>query len=584
MKKSILLFLLILLYVASPALGQQVIGVHGLALPPPPVISNATPGLMLPATANEAVNTMTATNSPTSWSLSSCSPSCTGYFALNASTGAVTVTPTGVSGITAGTYTLTVTASNAYGASNPGTDTITASTAPPAYYVSTTGSDFNNGTSPSTAFATFGKAQTAMQGGSIKTTYLEPGTLTPSSILTLTSADNGETWAGDPNNASYNSAVINMQNNYEEAIWINGGSNITIGPRLKVENTIYNGVCIHGGSVQPPAGSGGLNCNNYSVAAASNNTVTGIEVTGETGTSLPQAWQDGISAWGDVPNTTISHNYVHDVPGGGIEVRAYGNSDYTISGSLVTGNAILNVMQNENDDGCVYMEDLEATSSGWVVSNNFCRDWHGQAGGDGQGSHCIYLDASTSNGLIDNNICGSPGNSAIAGTSFFELGCGFNNTFRNNILDLGTVSYVFVMQYVTGGGAPNNPCTSMTGNVLTGNIIISNYAGGMTNNWDGQGSKSYIEAGPPPTPLAISHNMYYNYGGGTPNTTGVQSSDTSPVIADPSFAAGTLYALKGGSPAYNAIGSGGIGFTAIPGGWGPPGFVMPTSSTAPVSY
>jgi len=97
---------------------------HGNAVP---VVANNTASLVLPVTNGEAVNTMTATGAPTSWAITSCSTSCTGYFAIS-SGGAVTVTASGVTNIVAATYTLTVTATNGAGTSGSGTDTVTVST------------------------------------------------------------------------------------------------------------------------------------------------------------------------------------------------------------------------------------------------------------------------------------------------------------------------------------------------------------------------------------------------------------------------------------------------------------------------
>src|ERR1700722_19323486 len=61
------------------------------------------------------------------------------------------------------------------------------------FYVSPTGSDSGNGSSAH-PFATLAKAVTEMeQSGSIKTTYLEGGTYSLSSTISLGSADNGIT-------------------------------------------------------------------------------------------------------------------------------------------------------------------------------------------------------------------------------------------------------------------------------------------------------------------------------------------------------------------------------------------------------
>ena len=261
-KLFLLLFIVVSWLGINAVLAQQVIGVHGGSLPLIPVIYSATPSVTLPATNGQAINTMTATNTPTSWAPASptCSPSCTGYFALNISTGAVTVTSTGATAIdnTPATYTLSgIIASNAAGSSAAGTDTITFASIPVGYYVSLTGSDSNDGLAATTGgghgpFATFGKAQTAMQGGSTKTTYIEPGTYTltagsyTQAYITLTSADSGETWAGDPNNP-WSSVVIDGSLDFGN-IWLdNGGSNITW-TNFTIKNVVFRGIAIHGGA------------------------------------------------------------------------------------------------------------------------------------------------------------------------------------------------------------------------------------------------------------------------------------------------------------------------------------------------
>ena len=61
--------------------------------------------------------------------------------------------------------------------------------------------------SPSSPFQTLGKAQRAMQRSSIKATYPTTGTYNLSSTFTLTSSDNGETWAAYPSDPP-NSAIL----------------------------------------------------------------------------------------------------------------------------------------------------------------------------------------------------------------------------------------------------------------------------------------------------------------------------------------------------------------------------------------
>lgn len=91
----------------------------------PPVVTNGSFSITLPVTSGQTVGTMTATNSPTSWTISG-----TGSANFNiSSTGVITVSATGASSLTAGTYTLTVNATNAYGTGG-GTATIVVNPAP----------------------------------------------------------------------------------------------------------------------------------------------------------------------------------------------------------------------------------------------------------------------------------------------------------------------------------------------------------------------------------------------------------------------------------------------------------------------
>lgn len=85
---------------------------------PAPVVTPVNFSLSLPATAGQIVGTVTATGSPTSWAITAGNAS--GYFAIS-NAGIITVTSAGASGLTAGSYSLTVQATNASGS---GTATI----------------------------------------------------------------------------------------------------------------------------------------------------------------------------------------------------------------------------------------------------------------------------------------------------------------------------------------------------------------------------------------------------------------------------------------------------------------------------
>lgn len=91
-----------------------------------PVVTNGFFTNAMPMTLGEVIGTMTATNSPTSWSITAGNSS--GYYAISNS-GVVTVTSAGSAGITVGSYSLTVQANNSFG-SNTGTCSITITSVP----------------------------------------------------------------------------------------------------------------------------------------------------------------------------------------------------------------------------------------------------------------------------------------------------------------------------------------------------------------------------------------------------------------------------------------------------------------------
>jgi hypothetical protein len=83
-----------------------------------PVVSPGSFTLSLPLAAGEAVGTMTATNSPTAWSITAGDPS--HYYAIDNS-GNITITSAGAAALMAGTTVLTVQATATYAGWDPST-------------------------------------------------------------------------------------------------------------------------------------------------------------------------------------------------------------------------------------------------------------------------------------------------------------------------------------------------------------------------------------------------------------------------------------------------------------------------------
>jgi hypothetical protein len=99
----------------------------------PPVVTSVNFNLSLPASNGAFVGTVLATNSPTSWAITSGNSA--GYFSIT-NVGTINVTAAGASGLSSGTYNLTVQATNAFG-SGAGTVGVIATAAANAPVITT---------------------------------------------------------------------------------------------------------------------------------------------------------------------------------------------------------------------------------------------------------------------------------------------------------------------------------------------------------------------------------------------------------------------------------------------------------------
>jgi hypothetical protein len=434
--------------------------------------------------------------------------------------------------------------------------------APVGFYVSPNGSDSNAGTLAS-PFATLAHAQQAMEGSSIKTTYVEAGTYHLTSTLTLTSADNGETWQNYPGDG-YDKAIIDLSGltfndpgtpsgSTTTGILIQGGNNITInGLTISGGGFLGSGITVHGGSEY-------FGTEYANTGAAHGDTITNCIVynLGQAANDVaPYVYYAGIVAAGDVQNTTITNDVVHDVGGVGIEIDVY-NPNNGANNCLVANNVLykLNTYPGAGDSGGIYFRDTTGTSTGWAIENNFIRDY----GPTQSASHAIYLDDYASNVTVSGNVIAA--NSGGGGNPI-QIHLGSDNHITGNIIDLNYAEPIAWYQ------------TTGSGNTFTGNIIISGYTGG--------GTTGYLQVTPPVgTNFTVSDNLYYNYGGGTvrydSNGAVPNGQDSSPITGIDPQVSGWTYDIAPGSPVYSAP----LNFTALTRGWGPPGYTIPQTGTPP---
>jgi hypothetical protein len=458
----------------------------------------------------------------------------------------VTFTPTAVGSRTA---TAVVTG----GGSVPLSGTGTTAT---AYYVATTGNDSNPGTL-SQPFATLGKCQTAMQGGSTKTCYVRAGTYTPTGVSTsgcsagltavlylTTPADDGETWSYYPADG-YGTAVINGQASGTSGIGYgvcNQGNNVTI-DGLYWEHYRYYGLLTYG-----------------SGALIENNTVDGIVDTTLTGSAC--------IATGSAVNGVITNNYCKNSVDLGI--ATFPGGDHQVDNLLIENNFVYNACSYFADCGGVYFEFMECTPTChvYVQTNvrgkyNYVKDIYGGGGGSS-----YYVDDKSCGVTLVGNVAAHGGTDHYPG---FLIHGGCNNIFGGgNIVDLGADTGA---QIVT----TQNDGVTMSGNSWQNNLIVAG-ASGMT----GGGYPCNTQT----CQLDNTDNAYFNYVGSSVITTGDVPSgtgDTNPTQVNPSITCGWTYALSPTSPVYAAP----VSFPTQPAGWGsagfwgPPGFTIPRSGTAP---
>jgi hypothetical protein len=453
---------------------------------------------------------------------------------LNGFTGTVTLSATGLPSGTTGTF-------NHNSVSGSGSSALT------IYYVSSSGNDSNSGTI-SAPFKTLGKAQSAMQAGSIKATYLRAGTYAIASTFNLYSADNGEIWATYPGDAA-NSAILdggstNNSNGVDDVLNITGGSNITI-TGLQIQHFNNSGVEVCGGSNHCGRGVPTANAN-----VVKNNIVH----------DFYNVYGGGLSILGSTTNTKIYNNVLYNSTSRGIAAVADTKGD-NISGTDIENNVVLNTCTASNDEGSIYLQDLVVASSNVTVKNNFVRDY-GTAAASTKG---IYLDDGLSNAMVTQNI--------VAGTGTYGamIHQGANNKIQGNLIDIGGAGNQQLLIYQDN--SPKKTLTNMSGNSFASNVVVNT---GTTADYAFESIICCSTENP-----AVQNDVYKNYSGGPVNYQGDPNNvptfnDGNPVLEDPQCS-GWTYNIAYGSPVFNSP----VNFPGLPGIWGPPGYLIPHTGTAP---
>lgn len=440
---------------------------------------------------------------------------------------------------------------------------------PNAFYVAPSGNDSNPGTL-ALPFATLAHAQTAMRASTnIKTTYVRAGTYQPpkngatclygnsaGSSIELLSADDGETWSFYPPDG-YGSAILDGQST-------TGNSGGTGG----------NGIgCAFAASGASAVRIIGLQFERYLYAAFWGYQSPGATLSDNVvhDTTAASFGAGGIILVNS-PGATITHNALHDLAYMGIVVSDSSTTGDQMSNSLVSGNVVLNACtwpavsgggndENGGDCGGIYFwSHVASVSTNLRIEDNLVRDVNVSSAGAGDFTSCcaqgIYLDYGTSNVSVTGNV--------VTGimSACFQINGGIDNVITGNVCDLGAAAGTQIVAY------QNHSVTAMTGNVFQGNVVVAASAaggGGFVGNT-------------PPNPMTVAHNAYFNYAGSSVSSasTGGAGADSSPTYVDPQVSCWAP-GMAAGSPVRAAP----VSFPGITGGWGPPGYALPMTGTAP---
>lgn len=268
----------------------------------------------------------------------------------------------------------------------------------------------------------------------------------------------------------------------------------------------------------------------------------------------------GITVFGSATNTKIYNNVVYNSTSSGIAARSNTKGD-NISGTDIENNVVLNTCTAYNDEGAIYLQDLIASSTNLTIKNNFVRDY-GSASTSMKG---VYLDDGISNAAVMQNIVVGTGQYAVA------VHQGKSNKIQSNLIDIGGAGNQQLMLYQDN--SPKKTLTNMSGNSFSSNIVVNT---GSTVAYAFEAIICCSTEDP-----TVQNDVYHNYSGGPINYQGDPNnvptfSDSNPVFEDPQCS-GWTYTIAYGSPVFNSP----VSFPGIPGIWGPPGYAIPQTGTAP---
>jgi hypothetical protein len=448
------------------------------------------------------------------------------------------------------------------------------------YYVAPTGSDSDPGTLAA-PFQSIYKAQHAMRNSAVKVTYVRAGFYKPKSstkadgdgceyggqgVIDLQPADSGETYqyypADGPNTAIFDGGApavpVSDQIQGDQVIHSQPGIWCFVASNKNVTNVTFNGLQIQNFEV------GAFWLQNGSSYTLINNDIHDMQIA---------AFGADAIALNCTHDSLIAHNSIHHVAYMAVQL---GGNDCPggLNNDVIDSNSLIDTCfwaptpggdQDGGDCGAIYGQALRVgivVPGSIKVTNNYIRDVNKISNGGGDWGNCcdtgIYMDVLSGVLVSGNVVTGSH-------SSCFNLHGG-NDEILNNVCDIGNGAMNIVAYTVAD--TRNNLNTA--GNSFHNNIVIAAISGG------GNGFRADNDGGTA-VAMNIHDNLYFNYVGASVNSSGNprqgQPGDSNPVYANPMIS-GWLVGMLPISPAMAFP----IAFPCLPGGWGPPGFVLPQDS------
>ena len=404
---------------------------------------------------------------------------------------------------------------------------------------------------------------------------MEGGTYAESTAVTLTAADSGDTIVA----ASGATPVLNAVNGNSTILSLSGAQNVTVsgltlanasassqGAALLVSGSsgdtiIGNTFTANAESALFAAGSSkdSFASNQLTGSATSaveikdgsdsdtfsNNVINGVGATNVSGAAF---YGHGIS------NDVFANNLIENTQGAGIAIEDYGLGNTLNSGNTITENDLINTSMSaqSTDDGAIYLLGRSDNNLQTTISMNFISG----AGNVNPNAHVegIYLDDNASGVTVTGNIVKGVQSDAT------ELHAGYDDSFTNNIFDLGTATRTAALIQQPEADQPATLQPPLTNDQYANNIIVSQ---------QNQPYYTYVYFDPEAVNVTIANNLYWDPtipAGGLADTYGVYFypntpagglplippvADASPVVGNPNFvttAAGS-YGIGAGSAA-----------------------------------